>query len=363
MTKFSAVRLLLAVLFLAFPLHGAKAEKVWRVGIHEKPPYAMKDEEGQWEGLAVDLWEGIANKLQWKFEYVPVLYEDLIPSLETGKVDILIGELAVEANLEEKIDFSQPFMTSSLGIVESSTRWKTNWLEIVRGMLNWSLAQILIIIGVGIIMVSLLIWLVERRHSSNHFGGDRLSGLGSAVWFSAVTMTTVGYGDKTPQTMLGRVVAFLWMMAGVLIIAGFTASVASSVAAAHMKQGIIDPFDLARMRNGVLKGGDAERLLGRYGIRTVSFESPYKAMDAVRRGSIQTLVGDRVMLAYLIQHGNADKMVLLPLRFHDFHVSFALPDNAPEMDALNVALLEITSSDAWRARLRFWLGADNYPSF
>ncbi len=53
--------------------------------------------------------------------------------------------------------------------------------------------------------------------------------LGSALWFAAVTMTTVGYGDKTPQTPLGRFLAFLWMFFGILLVSAFTGAFASSL--------------------------------------------------------------------------------------------------------------------------------------
>ncbi len=57
-----------------------------------------------------------------------------------------------------------------------------------------------------------------------HFGGKPIHGFGSALWFAAVTMTTVGYGDKTPQTPLGRGLAFIWMFLGIVLVSAFTGS-------------------------------------------------------------------------------------------------------------------------------------------
>ena len=50
---------------------------------------------------------------------------------------------------------------------------------------------------------------------------------GDALWWAVVTATTVGYGDVSPVTSEGRVLAVLLMMAGIGVIGAFTATVAS----------------------------------------------------------------------------------------------------------------------------------------
>jgi voltage-gated potassium channel len=51
---------------------------------------------------------------------------------------------------------------------------------------------------------------------------------GNALWWAVVTITTVGYGDEFPVTMLGRITGVLVMFAGIGII-GALASILSSV--------------------------------------------------------------------------------------------------------------------------------------
>jgi voltage-gated potassium channel len=50
---------------------------------------------------------------------------------------------------------------------------------------------------------------------------------GDALWWAFVTVTTVGYGDVSPVTFEGRIIAVILMLTGIGVIGIFTASVAS----------------------------------------------------------------------------------------------------------------------------------------
>ena len=62
---------------------------------------------------------------------------------------------------------------------------------------------------VVVLIGSVVIWL---------FGGHDYPDLGTAIWFTLQTITTVGYGDVTPDTGFGRVVAGAVMVVAI----GFT---------------------------------------------------------------------------------------------------------------------------------------------
>jgi voltage-gated potassium channel len=50
---------------------------------------------------------------------------------------------------------------------------------------------------------------------------------GDAVWWTFATLTTVGYGDVTPVTPLGRLIAVGVMMIGMALLAAVTGTFAS----------------------------------------------------------------------------------------------------------------------------------------
>jgi voltage-gated potassium channel len=65
------------------------------------------------------------------------------------------------------------------------------------------------------------VYLVERGENKS------INSVGDALWWAIVTATTVGYGDVSPVTSEGRVIAVMLMLTGIGAIGVFTATVAS----------------------------------------------------------------------------------------------------------------------------------------
>ncbi|GHH33780.1 potassium channel family protein [Streptomyces candidus] len=76
---------------------------------------------------------------------------------------------------------------------------------------------------VGLLMFgSLAVLEVERDAPEGN-----IKTLGDAVWWSFTTMTTVGYGDHSPTTGLGRVLAVGLMLSGIALLGVVTANIAA----------------------------------------------------------------------------------------------------------------------------------------
>ena len=69
---------------------------------------------------------------------------------------------------------------------------------------------------------SLSILQVERARP-----GSNINHFGDALWWALETVTTVGYGDKTPHTTLGKLIAATLMIGGIGVMSLITASLAS----------------------------------------------------------------------------------------------------------------------------------------
>ncbi|MFD5098807.1 potassium channel family protein [Streptomyces albidochromogenes] len=76
---------------------------------------------------------------------------------------------------------------------------------------------------VGLLMFGSLAVLEVERDSPD----GNIRTLGDAVWWSFTTMTTVGYGDHSPTTGLGRVLAVGLMLSGIALLGVVTANIAA----------------------------------------------------------------------------------------------------------------------------------------
>jgi len=57
---------------------------------------------------------------------------------------------------------------------------------------------------------------------------DNFPSVGSGLWWSVQTVTTVGYGDHVPATLAGRLIAALVMLAGIGFLTVITAAITSA---------------------------------------------------------------------------------------------------------------------------------------
>lgn len=74
-------------------------------------------------------------------------------------------------------------------------------------------------------VLSLFVFLVERDAP-----GATITTYGDAVWWAMETISTVGYGDMIPVTVMGRVYASMLMLGGMLIVGATTGTVVSYLA-------------------------------------------------------------------------------------------------------------------------------------
>ena len=76
------------------------------------------------------------------------------------------------------------------------------------------LILILMFVGIGILIFSALTYMSEKDQATTSF-----TSVIDAFWWAAITMTTVGYGDVTPKTHVGRIVGAICAVTGTLVIA------------------------------------------------------------------------------------------------------------------------------------------------
>jgi voltage-gated potassium channel len=94
-------------------------------------------------------------------------------------------------------------------------------------------ATALVVVGGGV-----LIWVLDHREYPN---------IWIAMWFTLQTVTTVGYGDVTPNDIVGRLVGAAVMLQGIAFVAIITAAITSTfVARAEHERAEAEATDASR---------------------------------------------------------------------------------------------------------------------
>jgi polar amino acid transport system substrate-binding protein len=223
------------------------------VGTKEAPPFAMKAADGTWQGISIDLWRRIADELHLRYRFAEEPnVQGLIDGVATGKFDLTAAALTVTAERERILDFTQPFYATGLGIAVP-IGGEPSWQPIIHTLTSFGFAQaIMALVGLAL-AVGLLVWLFERRHNEE-FSGSVIKGISTGVWWSAVAMTQRHTGDLSPRTLSGRVVAIVWMIASIITIAVFTASITSVLTIKHLQGEVHGVSDLSAARVGAVAG-------------------------------------------------------------------------------------------------------------
>lgn len=321
--------------------------KTLAVGVREAPPFVMRDRKGQWSGITVDLWRKVADDLGLKYRYQAVNLDDLLSGLQSGDLDVGLGALSVTSEREKQFDFSHPFFEGGLGIAVATHR-QAAWRRVLGGLLSVESLLAFGLVLLGLLAIGALIWLAERRRNEQ-FSGKPARGLGDGMWWAAVTMTTVGYGDKAPVTLLGRALGIIWMLASLFFVAAFTAAITASLTVSQLDATVRGVADLYGLRVGTVSNSTALEYLVAADIHPQDFPDASAGMDALASGNLDAFVYDRPLLRYLIGQNRAiaARTVVLPSSFDEQRYALGLASRSPLRESVNRAILSTLESDQW----------------
>lgn len=88
----------------------AQAEQV-KVGISAEPypPFSSPDASGKWVGWEIDFIDAICAEAKLDCVITPVSWDGIIPSLLTGKIDVIMSSMAITDERKKRIDFSDKY--------------------------------------------------------------------------------------------------------------------------------------------------------------------------------------------------------------------------------------------------------------
>lgn len=144
------------------------------------------------------------------------------------------------------------------------------------------------------ILAGVFLWLLDTWFNEKEFPRTFFRGSWEGFWWAFVSMTTVGYGDRSPRSILGRTFAVVWILVGVCICSIFTATLTTSLTAISLDT----KKSLPGSKVGVLKRSIEMALGMQHQADLKLFNSVEDMRDALDQGEIEGILLDNYQISH-----------------------------------------------------------------
>ena len=331
-----------------------------RVAARALPPFVIYENRA-YNGFEVELVRLLAARLGMEADiYAVDTVAKQIDDINRGVARVALGGVAITESREQVVDFSMPVLDTGLTILAPThasrglgDRIATFFTAIVSSDLPW----LLVLFGIAVLVSAHMIWWLERHHNTD-FAVPYRQGIWDSFYWSVVTMSTVGYGDKVARGGMGRVFALVWIALGTLVFASFTASIASSLAVNELRSEISGPQDLPGHRVATVTRSAGEAYLSTVGVGSVPVDEIDQAYILLAEGDVDAIVFDAPVLRFHAAREGQGEVATFGPAFEKVQYGLAVSeDDAEFRELLNLALLDLIESGVYRQLHDRWFGA------
>lgn len=317
---------------------------------------AVEWQNDQPTGAMIDIWKEVSRRLGISSEFIRVkTFVELMDLVREGKADVSLGPLAITEEREKMFDLTHPVFHSGMRIAVRQ-RNESGLLPAVRSMLSWKLLQLIgLAVALGVVSGHLL-WWCERGRNPRSFPPDYPRGVGEAIWWIISTIVTGGCDDKHVDGPLGRILALLWMIGGIGLIATFTSVLTATMTAERVTGMIQGPRDLAGRSIGCQEGSVTVQTIRQRGGFPQEYATILDAIDALELGMVDAVVGEAQTLMYVINESGRNEVKLVGPIFDSFDYGLALPTSSPLREELNAVILQLREDGTLTRIQETWLG-------
>jgi polar amino acid transport system substrate-binding protein len=83
----------------------------------DNPPFASVNKSGEPGGRDVEMMVALAEKLGRPIEWRRMAFEELLPAVEAGRVDVVCATLGITPERATRVDFSHPYYRTAIAVV------------------------------------------------------------------------------------------------------------------------------------------------------------------------------------------------------------------------------------------------------
>ncbi len=340
----------LGAAFALFILSAAASadEAPLRVAVYDVPPYGHLEPDGSMSGVSVELWRRAAELLGRDYRLIPVAEMTArIDGVARNDYDAAIGAITITPERLARVDFSYPAHRSGVAVAVRRDSGPVAALRTYASVVG-ELSPLIAVTLALLVAMGVAMWIAEKpRRAPTH--ESAVGSLRDGVYWAVVTMTTVGYGDKTPKTNAGRAIAILWMLASVALVSILSTTIVSRMTADRVASARpLAEADLVGKRLAAVAHSSGAEFLDERRLPYAPYDDLPAALSAVARGEADAVVNSVGALQYAVSTRFSDAIERPQGVIAPAYMAFALPPGSALKKPLDRALIEITASPEWR---------------
>ncbi|CAF1370247.1 unnamed protein product [Adineta ricciae] len=286
-----------------------------RIGLIQSAPFVMTknviDASGKENVQLVGFILDFIDRLQTVTGFIPELvlapsnttYGGMIQAVVDNVYDIVIGDITVTSTRREIVDFSTPFYDNTFSvIIKKDSTVKLDYFSYLK---PFSRNVWLTLLGAWL-YAAIIFWILERNINDSLREKSTMCSIMLSIWYSLCTI--VGFGvEFAVQTAAGRILTFGLYMLSIVLVATYTANLASDLTLLK-SQGIISGIDdlkngkIPFSRIGILVNSSFED----YFLREISSGSrnyyPLKEQNEIYTNLIENRIDASIMDTGILQY-------------------------------------------------------------
>ncbi|XP_031563325.1 uncharacterized protein LOC116298886 isoform X3 [Actinia tenebrosa] len=185
----------------------------------------------------------------------------------------------------------------------------------------------------------------ERKDNSLQFSESFSSGIFEGFWWAFCTMTTVGYGDKAPKTIMGKIVGSVWMLVGVIIITIFISIITTALTSGSYEQ----YSSIRGMKVSVVNQSVEHNLAIRKNAEVEALPDQDMAFDQLINRQVQISLLDTHALKYHISYLTSKHVVVASVLRNYVSFGFLLSKNSSRLESCLRDFMEVKEN--WKYEL------------
>jgi polar amino acid transport system substrate-binding protein len=325
------------------------------------PPFVVEQGD-HLTGFSIDLWNEIADRLKLETEYkVLPGVQGYYPAMKSKSADMVVSGVFYTKERDMEFDFAYPILESGLQVMvlESGTGLPLNPFRNVADLLFSKAAMVWLIVALVIAVVPAhLIWMFDRGNADgaspkkNYFPGI----FDSFTWSVTALVNQV---MCLPQHWLARVIGLLWLFAGVVFVALYTAELTATLTVQHLRSAIQGPGDLPGRRVGTIAQSTGETYLRGIQAEVVSCDNTKEMLQALMDKKVDALLFSSATLRYLSLNEGKGRVMMVGPEFNRQNIGYVFQLGDPLRKKVGNTLLALREDGTYDRIYEKWFGKED----